>query len=104
MTFPFRCGEKLFNRYLYHILRHKSFRDRAKAEMTGAVGQQRVPKSFLQKYSLYLPSYDEQLEIVYLIMEGQEQENIKEILNLTQSEFNNRMNGIKAYENISILF
>ena len=60
---------------------------------------------FSPKMKQYLHSLsDEQLEVVYLIMEGQEQENIKEILNLTQSEFNNRMNGIKAYENISILF
>lgn len=60
---------------------------------------------FSPKMEEYLHSLsDEQLEVVYLIMEGQEQENIKEILNLTQSEFNNRMNGIKAYENISILF
>ena len=85
MTFPFRCGEKLFNRYLYHILRHKSFRDRAKAEMTGAVGQQRVPKSFLQKYSLYLPSYDEQLEIVRILdkiifKEQQAKEKAEEVL------------------------
>lgn len=60
---------------------------------------------FSPKMEKYLHSLsDEQLEVVYLIMEGQEQENIKEILNLTQSEFNNCMNGIKAYENISILF
>lgn len=83
--YVFRCGEKLFNRYLYHILRHKSFRDRAKAEMTGAVGQQRVPKSFLQKYSLYLPSYDEQLEIVRILdkiifKEQQAKEKAEEVL------------------------
>lgn len=57
------------------------------------------------KVKQYLHSLsNDQLEVTYLIMEGQSQENIKEILNLTQSEFNNRMNGIKAYENISILF
>lgn len=83
--YVFRCGEKLFNRYLYHILRHKSFRDKAKAEMTGAVGQQRVPKSFLQKYSLYLPSYDEQIEIVrildnILLKQQQAKEKAEEVL------------------------
>lgn len=57
------------------------------------------------KVKQYLHSLsNDQLEVTYLIMEGQSQENIKEILNLTQSEFNNCMNGIKAYENISILF
>lgn len=83
--YVFRCGEKLFNRYLYHVLRHKSFRDRAKAEMTGAVGQQRVPKNFLQKYSLYLPSYSEQNEIVNLLdkfisKEQQAKEKAEEVL------------------------
>lgn len=83
--YVFRCGKKIFNRYLYHVLRHKSFRDRAKAEMTGAVGQQRVPKNFLQKYSLYLPSYSEQNEIVNLLdkfisKEQQAKEKAEEIL------------------------
>lgn len=60
---------------------------------------------FSPKMEEYLHSLsNDQLEVAYLIMEGQSQENIKEILNLTQSEFNNCMNGIKAYENISILF
>ena len=35
--------------------------------MTGAVGQQRVPKTFLQEYQLLLPSLHEQHEIVRLI-------------------------------------
>lgn len=60
---------------------------------------------FSPKVKQYLHNLsNDQLEVAYLIMEGQSQENIKEILNLTQSEFNNCMNGIKAYENISILF
>ena len=60
---------------------------------------------FSPKVKQYLHSLsNDQLEVAYLIMEGQSQENIKEILNLTQSEFNNCINGIKAYENISILF
>lgn len=58
-----RCGPKLYNFYLYHLLRDKHFRDEAKAVMTGAVGQQRVPKSFLEKYILHLPSVPEQKEI-----------------------------------------
>lgn len=62
-----RCSPQLYNRYLYHLLRDKHFRDEAKAVMTGAVGQQRVPKSFLEKYSLYLPSISEQKEIVRIL-------------------------------------
>ena len=62
-----RCGEKLFNRYLYHMIRSQTFRDRAKAVMTGAVGQQRVPKSFLEQYQINLPSILEQKEIVRIL-------------------------------------
>lgn len=35
--------------------------------MTGVVGQQRVPKTFLQEYQLLLPTLSEQHEIVRLI-------------------------------------
>ena len=62
-----RCGEKLNNKYLYHIVRSKKFRDEAKANMTGAVGQQRVPKAFMENYNLNLPILDEQTEIVRII-------------------------------------
>ena len=62
-----RCGDKLLNRYLYHIVRNQSFRDEAKSMMTGAVGQQRVPKGFLEQYPLCLPSVPEQKLIVQLL-------------------------------------
>ena len=62
-----RCGEKAFNRYIYHLLRSKAFRDDAKQVMTGAVGQQRVPKSFLEQYILFLPSIPEQKEIASIL-------------------------------------
>lgn len=45
----------------------------------------------------------EQLEVAKLFMEGYQQEDIKEILHMTQIEFNNCMNGMRAYRNISIL-
>lgn len=62
-----RCKEELYNKYLYHMVRNTTFRAEAKAVMTGAVGQQRVPKTFLQEYQLLLPSLPEQHEIVCLI-------------------------------------
>ena len=62
-----RCGEKLYNRYLYHMVRDITFRNKAKAVMAGAVGQQRVPKSFMENYPLNLPSVPEQTEIVRLL-------------------------------------
>lgn len=62
-----RCGEKLYNRYLYHIVRNITFRNNAKYVMAGAVGQQRVPKSFMENYPLNLPSVLEQAEIVHIL-------------------------------------
>ncbi len=65
--FVLRCSEQLYNRFLYHLLRSKVFRDEAKGTMTGAVGQQRVPKSFLEEYQIKKPSVNEQKEIVRLL-------------------------------------
>lgn len=62
-----RCGEKLYNRYLYHMVRDITFRNKAKSVMAGAVGQQRVPKSFMENYPLNLPSVPEQTEIVRIL-------------------------------------
>lgn len=62
-----RCGEELSNKYLHHIVRSKKFRDEAKQNMTGAVGQQRVPKKYMEDYMLNLPTFYEQTEIVRII-------------------------------------
>ena len=64
-----RCGEELSNKYLHHIVRSKKFRDEAKHHMTGAVGQQRVPKKYMKEYMLNLPTLDEQTEIISIIDE-----------------------------------
>lgn len=62
-----RCGKELFNRYLYHIVRNRTFRDEAQAVMSGVVGQQRVPKEFMETYRINLPSKPEQIEIVRIL-------------------------------------
>ena len=65
--FVLRCGEKIFNRFVYHLVRWQIFRNEAKSVMAGAVGQQRVPKRFLTGYQLNLPPPEEQKEIVRLL-------------------------------------
>lgn len=65
--FVLRCSDRLFNRFLWHLVRDRYFRDEAQAVMTGAVGQQRVPKSFLENYPITLPSVEEQIEIVRIL-------------------------------------
>ena len=62
-----RCGEELSNKYLHYIVRSKKFRDEAKQNMTGAVGQQRVPKKYMEDYPRNLPTFSEQTEIVRII-------------------------------------
>lgn len=65
-----RCDEnKLNNKYLHYFVRQKTFRDEAKGEMTGAVGQQRVPKTFLENYKMKVPTIEEQQEIVNILDE-----------------------------------
>ena len=65
--FVLRCSEQVLNRFVYHLVRGKIFRDKAKAVMSGSVGQQRVPKEFLTGYQLHLPPLEEQKEIVRLL-------------------------------------
>lgn len=82
-----RCGEKINNRFLYHLLRSKKFRDAAKQEMTGAVGQQRVPKKYLESYKINLPMVEEQNEIVQFLDDHIHYEDeITEIAKQTLSE------------------
>ncbi len=65
--YVFRCGKSIDKRYLWYILRDQAFRNRAKQVMTGAVGQQRVPKAYLEKERIALFDLDEQEEIVRIL-------------------------------------
>ena len=59
-----RCSNKLISEFLYYFISQKSFRAQAKAAMSGAVGQQRVPVSFLKELLFSLPTLPEQQKIV----------------------------------------
>lgn len=50
--------------YVYHFIRQESFRRKAEGEMTGSVGQKRVPTSFLEDTDLPVPPKEEQERIV----------------------------------------
>lgn len=62
--YVFRCSEFIDNKYLHMIFRNPNFRLKAKSKMTGAVGQQRVPKKYMENYIINLPPVNEQIEIV----------------------------------------
>jgi type I restriction enzyme S subunit len=59
-----RPSEGLASEYLWRFLRQSSFRQEAEIHMTGAVGQRRVPRDYLEQYSLPLPPAAEQRRIV----------------------------------------
>lgn len=60
----FRVSKYLLNKYLFYFIVRDEFRDEAKQEMTGAVGLKRVPKQFLENYSMPFPSTKTQQKIV----------------------------------------
>jgi type I restriction enzyme S subunit len=59
-----RPHEGIDPRYVYYFVSSQSFRRDAAHQMTGAVGQKRVPQSFLEEASLPVPLIEEQKQIV----------------------------------------
>jgi len=60
----FRSTGPVIPEYLYYYIRQESFRRSAEAEMTGSVGQRRVPAKFVRNSLLPLPPLAEQKRIV----------------------------------------
>lgn len=65
-----RPGPMVDSEFLYYFLLRDSFRTEGKAQMGGAVGQQRVPREFIESYSIPLPPLPEQHRIVALLDEA----------------------------------
>ena len=59
-----RAGGEILPDYIFHLIASKKFRDEAKTKMTGSAGQKRVPKSFLENYTIPLPPLSQQKKIV----------------------------------------
>jgi type I restriction enzyme S subunit len=62
-----RAGDRIQSRFIYHLVRQETFREKARANFTGTAGQQRVPRDFLENYCLPLPPLDEQQRIVDIL-------------------------------------
>lgn len=62
--FVFRCNDELLPEYLLLKFRDTLFRRLAEANMTGAVGQRRVPKGWIEKVEINLPPITEQQKII----------------------------------------
>jgi len=63
----FRPCASLHKEYLYYYLSRPDFRREGAARMGGAVGQQRVPKEFIESYPIPLPPLFEQQRIVGIL-------------------------------------
>lgn len=59
-----RCKGRVIPKWVYYFIRNQRFIDEAENNFTGAVGQQRVPASFLKEYPIIVPPVPEQEKIV----------------------------------------
>ncbi|MCO7247258.1 restriction endonuclease subunit S [Halomonas sp. Mc5H-6] len=59
-----RPAKDIDPRFIYHVVSNQSFRYHAEHNMTGAVGQKRVPVTILEEHEIWLPPIKEQLRIV----------------------------------------
>jgi type I restriction enzyme, S subunit len=59
-----RSGEGIDARFIYHAVSNSFFRFHAEHNMTGAVGQKRVPVSVIEQHEIGLPPTNEQRRIV----------------------------------------
>ena len=65
--FVLRPTAKVLPEFVYYFIRRSSFRASCKANFSGTAGQQRVPRSFLEKTPIPLPPLDEQRRVVDLL-------------------------------------
>ncbi|MBC6757906.1 MULTISPECIES: restriction endonuclease subunit S [unclassified Corynebacterium] len=68
--FVLRPLPALNSRFLHAFVRQHTFRAQAKEVMAGAVGQQRVPKWFLEQFPFPLPPLEKQLGIIEKLTEN----------------------------------
>lgn len=78
-----RANSKILPELLLYYVREGSFIEEAKLHFTGAVGQQRVPKEFIEEYEILYPgSKEEQIQLLKKIEKSNDEiHKINEILN-----------------------
>jgi type I restriction enzyme S subunit len=65
-----RPNSTVSNEWLFHLLSRDNFRNEGAQRMGGAVGQQRVPKEFVESYEIPVPPLPEQQRIVGILDEA----------------------------------
>ncbi|MCL5986307.1 MAG: restriction endonuclease subunit S [Actinobacteria bacterium] len=62
-----KASAEILPKWIHYFIRQTSFLEEATAYFTGVVGQQRVPKSFLENYLIPLPSISDQRRIIWRV-------------------------------------
>ena len=60
----FRANDATLPEYIFYFIRQEAFRRVAEVNMTGSVGQKRVPGDFLREVDVPLPPLNEQRRII----------------------------------------
>ncbi len=68
--FVLRCSEQIDPEFLFYFFSRESFADEGVAQMSGAVGHQRVPLGFIESYPFSFPPLPEQKRIVTILDEA----------------------------------
>ena len=93
--YVFRVNKCVLNKFIYCLVRAKWFIEEAQMHMSGSVGQQRVPKHYLENYNFPLPPLPEQQRIVALIESLFEKlDRAKELAQNALDSFENRKSAI----------
>ena len=87
----FRAGTKVMPKWLHCLLRSQQLRTDAENAMTGAAGQQRVPRDFLAGYEIPVPPLPEQQRLVARI---EAQTSRAEAIHKAQRESEGELRGI----------
>lgn len=87
----FRCKSNVIPEWIYHFVRTSRFLQEAENNFTGAVGQQRVPTTFLESYPLLVPPASIQKQIVSKLDQQMAQ------IDIMKKEANSKLESAKIF-------
>ena len=92
-----RGSTVLTKEYIYHLVRSQKFKEEAESKMTGSAGQKRVPREFLERYSIGIPPLSLQDEFAQKVETIEKQKQLlSESLKLLEENYKSIMD--KAFK------